>query len=356
MTTSMSKTTTSILLSLLALSAPACVDTEGELDEDAIEDEDDQEPRLEFRASGSDLSASEVCPNVINDGVGLMRYCRSRNIYVDDANVEQAIIVIHGSGLDAKNYYQRTLDEATLEGLDLSTVDVIAPQYFESSVPDYDSNPWTNYYVWNSNWRWGYLSPSHPTRPSFAIIDHIIGQLLDHRPNLQTIVVAGQSAGGQFVDRYAVGTEIDTGDVDIRFWAANPSSNVWYTGARPEPTCSGYDNYGYGLNNLNSYMGSSTAAQIRDRAVTRDIFWTVGENDTGTAGLDSSCRANSQGGDRNERWSNHRDHVGSLCTSEGFSWLYCLFHSARHIEIPGCGHGSSCSWASAEGHDILFGS
>lgn len=349
-----SKSVTSALLSLLAVSAPGCLDVEDGLDDEVAEGE--SAPNIDFRAAGSDLDADDVCPNVLNDGIGLMRYCRSRNIYVDNNNVEKAIIVIHGSGLDAKNYYDRTRNEAIAEGVDLSKTDIIAPQYFEADTPNYDRNPWTNYYVWNSGWRWGNLSNSHTNRPSFAMIDHIIGQLLDHRPNLQSIVVAGQSAGGQFVDRYAVGTDIDTGDVDIRFWAANPSSNVWYNGTRPEPTCSGYNNYGYGLDNRNTYMSGSTTAEIRDRAVTRDIFWTVGENDTGTAGLDSSCRANSQGGNRNERWSNHRDHVGSLCTSEGFNWLYCLFHTQRHIEIPGCGHGSSCSWASAEGHDILFGS
>lgn len=340
------------LLALLAVLAPAC--DEAEDGDDSFEDAELLDA-VQFRTTGSELTAADVCSNVLNDGTGLMRYCRNRNIYVDNSSVERAIIVIHGSGLDAKAYYQKTLDEAVAEGVDLSKTDIIAPQYFEGNVPNYDSNPWTNYYVWNSNWRWGYLSASHPTRPSFALVDHIVEQLMDHRPNLKTIVVAGQSAGGQFVDRYAVGTNVAHAGVDMRFWAANPSTNVWYTSTRPDPTCSGYNNYGYGLDTLNSYMSNSTTAQIKSRAISRDIFWTVGELDTTTDGLDTSCKANAQGSNRNDRWDNHRTHVGDLCAAQGYSGWYCLFHSARHIEIPGCGHGKNCSWASDAGHDILFG-
>jgi hypothetical protein len=356
-TTRRSASTTLASLLTLALFAPACLDQDEE-DADAIEEEEEAVDAIQFRTTGSELPEAAVCPNVINDGTGLMRYCRNRNIYVDNANVERAIIVIHGSGLDAKAYYDKTVVEAMAEGVDLSKTDIIAPQYFEGTEQNAypPGGPWNNYYRWNSNWRWGYLSPSHPSRSSFAIVDHIVGQLMDHRPNLKSIVVAGQSAGGQFVDRYAVGTTVNHAGVSMRFWAANPSTNVWYNSTRPEPTCAGHNNYGYGLDALNSYMGNSTPAQMRSRALTRDIFWTVGENDTGIDGLDVSCRANAQGTNRNTRWSNHRDHVANLCTSQGYSWFYCLIHASRHIEIPGCGHGRNCSWASAEGHDILFGS
>jgi hypothetical protein len=342
------KSAPSLILSLLALLPVACVDEEV----DALEDAEAID-EIAFRDKGSDLLAAEVCSNVINDGIGLMRYCRNHNIYVDDANVERAIIVIHGSGLDAKAYYDKTVAEAVAEGVDMTKTDVIAPQFFETDYPL--TGTWTDYYLWNSTWRWGHLSPSHNTRPSFAMIDHIVDQLMDHRPNLQMIVVAGQSAGGQFVDRYAVGTNVAHTGVDMRFWAANPSSNVWYTSTRPESTCTGYNNYGYGLDSLNTYMGNSTPAQLKSRALTRDIFWTVGENDTSSDGLDVSCQANAMGADRNERWDNHRTHVADLCAAQGYSGLYCLFHSARHIEIPGCGHGKNCSWESDEGHDILFG-
>lgn len=336
----------SLILSLLALLPVACDE-----EMDALEDEEDI-GEIQLRTTGSDLQASEVCPNVINDGIGLMRYCRNRNIYVNDANVERAIIVIHGSGLDAKAYYDKTVAEAVAEGVDMSKTDVIAPQFFETDYPA--DGTWTDYYLWSSNWRWGYLSPSHNTRPSFAMVDHIVEQLMDHRPNLQMIVVAGQSAGGQFVDRYAVGTEVDHTGVDMRFWAANPMTNVWYTSSRPEATCAGYNNYGWGLDSLNAYMSNSTPAEIRTRALTRDIFWTVGENDTTVEPTDP-CQANAMGSQRNERWDNHRTHLGDLCVSEGYAGLYCLYHAMRHVEIPGCGHGKNCSWESDEGHDILFG-
>lgn len=352
-TTSIPRPALAPLLSLCFLLPSACVEPDDELD--LVEDLE-EDAAFEFRTAGKDLPASQVCSNVLNDGIGLMRYCRNRNIYVDNSSVERAIIVIHGSGLDAKNYYNKTVAEAIAEGVDLSKTDIIAPQYFEASFPlGFPAGTWDDYYKWSAYWRWGHLATSH-NRSSFAMIDHIVGQLMDHRPNLEMIVVAGQSAGGQFVDRYAVGTEVDHTGVDMRFWAANPRGNVWYTNDRPEATCSGYNNYGYGLDNRNTYMSNSTVAEIRERAVTRDIFWTVGENDTAVASNPGDpCQVNAKGAHRQERWENHRDHVADLCLAEGYSGWYCLFHTARHIEIPGCGHGSNCSWASDEGHDILFG-
>lgn len=341
-TTSLPRRAFYALLSVCSLTASACSLEEDELD--LVEDLEAGE-ELQFRTQWTELPSTQICPNVLNDGLGLMRYCRNRNIYADNSNVERAIIVIHGSGLNAKDYYDKTVAEAIAEGVNLSKTDIIAPQFFEHELDGIPIFPWNNYYTWSSGWRWGNLAHNH-NRSSFAMIDHIVGQLMDHRPNLQTIVIAGQSAGGQFVDRYAVGTEVAHPGVDMRFWAANPSTNVWYTTDRPEATCSGFNNYGYGLDNLNTYMSNSTVSEIRDRAIARDIFWTVGELDTGSSGLDTSCRANAQGANRNERWENHRDHVGDLCLAEGYSGWFCLFHTARHIEIPGCGHGANCSWES----------
>lgn len=47
---------------------------------------------------------------------------------------------------------------------------------------------------------------------------------------------------------------MDHAGVDMRVWAANPSTNVGYTTSRPEPTCPGYNDYGYRLDNRNTYM------------------------------------------------------------------------------------------------------
>lgn len=328
------------VLGALSLSSSAC--EPGELDrDDGFADEHD----IELRAFPQ---TTAICPNIINDGVGLMRYCRNRNIYADNSNVERAIIVIHGSGLDAQNYYNTTINEAVAEGVDLTKTDIIAPQFFQG-LP---TGTWTDYYEWSGGWRYGHDAVSH-ARSSYEVIDHIVGQLMDHRPNLKMIVVAGQSAGGQFVDRYSVGTNVAHPGVSMRFWAANPGAQMWFTSARPGPTCAGYNDYPYGLNARNAYMSQSTAAQLKQNATSRDIFWTVGELDTDPDGW--NCKDLAQGTDRQNRWENHRTHIGDVCNALGYAGLYCLVHSARHVEIPGCDHGHVCSWQSDEGHDILFG-
>jgi hypothetical protein len=328
------------VLAALPLSLSAC-EPEGFEQDDGFADEQDVESRA-FPQS------TVICPNVINDGIGLMRYCRNRNIYTDNNSVERAIIVIHGSGLDAQNYYNTTVAEAVAEGVDLSKTDIIAPQFFQG-LP---TGTWTDYYEWSGGWRYGHDAVSH-ARSSYEVIDHIVGQLMDHRPNLKTIVVAGQSAGGQFVDRYSVGTRVAHPGVNMRFWAANPGSQLWFTSARPGPTCAGYNDYPYGLNARNEYMNQSTVAELKQNATSRDIFWTAGELDTDQDGW--NCKDLAQGTDRNDRWDNHRSHIADVCNALGYAGLYCLVHSARHVEIPGCGHGHVCSWQSDEGHEILFG-
>lgn len=326
------------LMLMLALAIPGCL-AEERGDPGGIE--------VDVETQELARTALVTCPNVINDGIGLMRYCRNHNIYIDNSNVERAIIVIHGSGLDADNYYDNTVAQAVAAGVDLSKVDIIAPQYHEQAP----FRPWDDYYVWPGGWRYGDDAKTH-ARSSYEIIDHIIGQLMDHRPNLEMIVVAGQSAGGQFVERYAAGTSVSHPGVHLRFWAANPGGYMWYDATRPEPTCAGYDDYPFGLDARNEYMSNFTDFGLKYNAITRDIFWTVGENDTG---LNGGCRANAQGENRWERWNNHRANVFDVCSSLNYSNLFCAVHSARHIEIPGCGHGHLCSWQSDEGLDILFG-
>ncbi len=260
----------------------------------------------------------------------------------DDPDFDQ-----DGSTLDAKYYYDKTVAEAVAAGDDLSKTTIIAPQFFEG----YPTGTWTNYYDWTgAAWRWGYNAKNH-NQTSFGVVDHIVSKLMQNRPNLKTIVVAGQSAGGQFVNRYAVGTTVATPGVNMRFWSANPRMYMWNTADRPGPTCNGYNNYPYGVSNRTGYMANISPAQLRHNALTRDIYWTVGENDLD---LDGECRTYAQGLTRYARWDNYRTHLSQMCSNAGYSWMQCLFRVARHIEIPDCGHGMSCSWKSETGHHILF--
>src|SRR5207237_2329690 len=81
-------------------------------------------------------------------------------------------------------------------------------------------------------------SPSHKDLTSFDFVDEILRRLADKKtfPNLSAIVVAGHSAGGQFVARYEMANKVhDTLGVPVSYVVANPSSYAWPDSTRPLP-------------------------------------------------------------------------------------------------------------------------
>src|SRR4029079_4744258 len=77
------------------------------------------------------------------------------------------------------------------------------------------------------SWRSGGVSPTNRDLTSFDFVDEILRRLADRKtfPNLSAIVVAGHSAGGQFVARYEMANKVhDTLGVPVSYVVANPSS------------------------------------------------------------------------------------------------------------------------------------
>src|SRR6476620_12717746 len=80
------------------------------------------------------------------------------------------------------------------------------------------------------------MSTSHPTISAFDFMDEIVRQLANKKnfPNLRKIVVAGHSAGGQFVSRYEMANKIHgTAGVAMSYVVANPSTYAWPSAIRP---------------------------------------------------------------------------------------------------------------------------
>ena len=70
----------------------------------------------------------------------------------------------------------------------------------------------------------------NPTLSSFDFVDEILRKLAKKNvfPNMKAIVVAGHSAGGQFVNRYEMANKVhDTLGVPVTYVVANPSSYAW---------------------------------------------------------------------------------------------------------------------------------
>src|SRR5438874_13794068 len=85
-------------------------------------------------------------------------------------------------------------------------------------------------------------------------------------PNLKFIVLAGHSAGGQYVTRYEMANRLhETLGVPIAYVVANPSSYAYLDPSRPAAdgaefrafgdsrNCTTYDRWPYGLQNRTGY-------------------------------------------------------------------------------------------------------
>jgi hypothetical protein len=154
-----------------------------------------------------------------------------------NATVSRAVIMVHGGERDADQYYETALAAAFLAGV-LDTTVVVAPRY-----PADDDVRAVDEVLWSAGgqdaWRGGGRAPMNPSLTSFDVMDDIVKRLATKKnfPNLTTIVVAGHSAGGQFVNRYAMANKVhDAQLVRLRYVVANPSSYAWPVALRPSAT------------------------------------------------------------------------------------------------------------------------
>ncbi len=277
--------------------------------------------------------------------------------------IRRAVIVLHGSNRTAWTYFNNMARAARQAGAFNNTL-IIAPLF--QTAADFDFNVPSDHHVWSSQgWKQGDDSTTAPPISSFAVIDELILERLarqDWYPNLEEVVITGHSAGGQFTQRYAVGTDVDldslTNDFDFRWIVLNPSSYVYLDELRwdgesplsqlrfvvPQGTScdSSYNRYKYGFEAIPSghYMGRSSDAQRKALYLSRSVTYMMGEEDTEhDSGLDDTCPAMLQGPHR-------------LLRGQVFSgYIAQLFDSDSHelVTVPGAGHSSAAMYNSDEG-------
>lgn len=214
-------------------------------------------------------------------------------------------------------------------------------------------------YWTSSGWKKGNLSQSSNKNPrpftvsSFAAVDQIIERLADIQafPGIARVVVAGHSAGGQFVNRYAAGGWSQATlagarpDLSFRYIVTNPSSYLYVSPERAEDgaedvfsvpdaqSCPGYNDYKYGLQDLNSYMSAVGADVIKQRYQSRRVVTFLGwnDNDPDHSSLDKSCSGLFQGDHRRERGEIHFNHIQKEFGAQ-------VLDRHRLDYVPGVGH------------------
>lgn len=299
----------------------------------------------------------------------------SRPIDPDDHAVERALVVIHGTRRNADEYHAWGTRAAGAAGMLPSTI-VVTPQFLmeidvNEHAPGDDVLFWTN-----NGWKQGDRSRStednsRPARiSSYEAMDALLTRLADTFPNLERIVIAGHSAGGQYVNRYAAGnlTEPDlrtasTGEpISVRYVVSNPSSYVYLCEKRPDGgggfsvpddqarrDCPNYNRYKYGLEGLNSYMSRAGAERIREQYPRREVVYLLGErdNDPDARYLDKSCPAMLQGTNRLDRGLAYHRYLRENYGPHALEW-----HS--EAVVPGVGHSASRMFNAEEGLEALF--
>jgi pimeloyl-ACP methyl ester carboxylesterase len=326
-------------------------------------------------------SATAGCTEWVTVGKGPARSLiyRTRSLDTQNDGVRRALIMVHGTNRNADHYFTTATAAAFLAGAVDDSI-VISPRIASSAGSCKDALA-ENEISWSctgDSWRSGGNAVSHPDLTSFDFVDQILRKLANRNtfPNLRAIVVAGHSAGGQFVARYQMSNRVhDSLGVPVTYVVANPSSYAWPDAMRPLPEgdgtpdnakgawetekvhtnftygpfnasgCPAYDRWPAGLETrAGGYTANISDDQLKRQLVARPTTFLFGQVDTlPLGGFDSSCPAMAQGATRRARGEAYVKYVNEKL-------------GAKHAVqiVPECGHNDRCVYTTDAVLPVIF--
>ena len=312
-------------------------------------------------------TATSACMEWVTLGGGPWRsyVYRSHPLDTRDPGITRALIVVHGQGRNADDYFRTAVASAFLAGA-LSDTIVISPRFTSSDSPgcrDTLADDEVNWRCSGDSWRSGAAAVNSNGLTSYDFTDEILRKLARKEvfPNLKTIVLTGHSAGGQYVARYAMANTVhERLGVPVIYVVSNPSSYGYLDHSRPVAdeggaaagfgafrdarNCTTYDRWPYGLQNRTGYAAKLTDEQLKRQIAARPVVYLLGELDTlPLAGFDSSCPAMAQGPSR-------------LARGQAYAAYLNQQYGARHkvTVVPMCGHNGRCMYTADQALEILF--
>jgi pimeloyl-ACP methyl ester carboxylesterase len=342
-----------------------------------------------FASAAPCITAAPACTEWVQlaGHTSRLQVYRSYSLSARNEHVTRALVFVHGINRDANNHFRTALAAAFLDGA-LSDTVIVAPRFAsDSSATGNEAGNCgdrllpneANWYCENQRpdtWRSGGTEVGNEGLTSFDFMDQIVRQLGDKQlfPKLRSIVIAGHSAGGQFVIRYEMTNKLgDMDGVKISYVVANPSSYPYLDGTRPTPSalpanisasapgfrppppanppppftpfadagnCTAYDDWPYGLKNRRGYVGRLSANEVMARAASGSVTYLLGESDILPSGIfDVSCPAMAQGPTRLAR---------GLAFARYMNEAYGAHHEV--VVVPFCGHNSRCVFTA----DVAF--
>jgi hypothetical protein len=312
--------------------------------------------------AGPCITANSACTEWVSLGGAGARSLiyRTYPLEAKNRNISRALIVVHGAGRDADNYFRTAVAAAFLAGALDDTI-VIAPRFASNDGRNCRDTLAPNEVSWSctgDSWRSGGVSLNHRNLTSYDFADEILRKLARKAvfPNLKQIVFTGHSAGGQFTTRYEMANKIhDTLGVPVSYVVSNPSSYAYPDPTRPAGeaaefrvpsggACANYDRWPYGFQNRTGYAGSIPDDVLKKQLAARPVVYLLGEIDIlPLGGFDSSCPAMAQGPTR-------------LARGQAFGKYVDQKWGARHTVtiVPLCGHNARCMYTAEIALPILF--
>ena len=265
-------------------------------------------------------------------------------------NVTGAIIVIHGFNRNADEYFENIL--SVVQSLDLEDrIIVIAPDFSTQ-----DDNPDDQEILWTSNsWKVGSLSVYKTNKQqlsSFSVIDKIITDLNNEQnyPDLNTILVTGHSAGAQYTYLYSATNPVENtlNNKELLYAVANSSSYLYLNELREADSnyyipsnCNNYNDWPFGLEDRNNYASNSSASEIIDQVIQRNVNYFNGLLDT--ASLAYGCEYTLQGANRLDTGQRYFDFLN----------YYFPNHSHSFNTVSGASHDNREMYLSTEFINLL---
>lgn len=285
------------------------------------------------------------------------------------SEIEMIFIFIHGANRNADDYFCSGSAAVQLQ-TQYANVLLISPRFFEQS--DAPADP--SHLVWeddtDGSWRYGADSISPAPISSFTTLDAMVDLLWNRFPNLIQMTLAGHSAGGQTIQRWALLTS-SWRESRMRAVVANPSSYAYLTPLRfiggywrlpkkGDVDCPQYNKWKWGLDDGgdNEVPYSDAALQNKTGVVkrfkSRQVLYLAGGLDRCNVsqagwchshGLETTCMDELQGSNRFERNARYISSLRVLGIWEN--------HARRLIE--GVGHDHSLMFQSQIGLESVFG-
>jgi pimeloyl-ACP methyl ester carboxylesterase len=301
------------------------------------------------------------------------------SLTVPNPAIHRALIMVHGANRNPDHYF-RTATTAAFMASALNDTIVIAPGFFsdDQECKDKLEKDQVSWSCGRDSWRSGGTSTTNKDLTSFDFVDEILRRLADKKtsPNLKAIVIAGHSAGGQFVSRYEMANRVaDTLGVPVSYVVANPSSYAWPDASRPLPQADAapenavlgwkeekphtnftygpfdaakdpkYDLWPYGLEKHDSgYTVGISDDQLRSQLASRPTTYLLSQVDTlPLGGFDGSPSAMAQGPTRRARGEAFVHYINQHLGAQ-----------AQILIVPECGHNDRCVYTTDAVLPVIF--